>query len=168
MDAIYIPQLLKAREKTQEIQIEECIAGLDTLTPIRGRLIVKHGGNFLEISVVVETIITLTCDRCLQHYNHRLVLDTSELIWLDKNASISQSYPQEREISWDDLSETLSPDGYFDPQAWLFEQLSLNLPLRQLCGKSCQQPKTTDLEAEPNPDSRWAALAILKQQLSQS
>ncbi|WP_013322163.1 YceD family protein [Gloeothece verrucosa] len=167
MEAIYIPQLLRARERTLSITIDEFISGFDSLTPIRGRMIVKHGGNFLEVSVTAETIITLTCDRCLQQYNHRLALDTSELIWLDKNDFIPESYPQEREVSWDDLSETLSADGHFEPQTWLYEQLSLNLPLRHLCGKNCQKPLTPDSEAESNSDSRWAALAILKNQLSQ-
>ncbi|ACK69419.1 protein of unknown function DUF177 [Gloeothece citriformis PCC 7424] len=167
MDVIYIPNLLKVKDKTKEIHFEEFIPGLDTLTPIRGKLRVRHGGNFLEVAVVAETIMTLTCDRCLKQYNHRLTLNTSELIWLDKNASTPQSYPQEREISWDDLSESLSPDGEFDLQNWLYEQLSLNLPLRRLCSNNCEQPVTSASQAESNVDSRWAALESLKQQLSQ-
>ena len=72
MEDIYIPQLLKAPGRKREIEINEVIPGLETLTPIRGTLIVRHGGNFLELSVQAETIVTLICDRCLQNYNHRL------------------------------------------------------------------------------------------------
>ena len=36
MDAIYIPQLTKAPERTEEIQVNEFLPGLETLTPVRG------------------------------------------------------------------------------------------------------------------------------------
>ena len=72
MEAIYIPQLLKAPQKTEEIQVQEFIDGLESLTPVRGKMAVVHRGNYLEVSVQAETIITLTCDRSLQQYNHRL------------------------------------------------------------------------------------------------
>lgn len=166
MDTIYIPRLLKAPERTENLILEDFIPGLDTLTPLRGQMKIRHGGNFLEVAVHAETIITLTCDRCLQQYNHRLTLDTSELIWLAKKAELPASLPQEREISWDDLSETLSPDGYFDVARWLFEQLSLALPLRQLCSNQCQQPIKPVPDSELAIDSRWAALASLKKRLA--
>ncbi|MGK7878019.1 MAG: DUF177 domain-containing protein [Xenococcaceae cyanobacterium] len=166
MQAIYIPQLLKAPEKTEEFQIQEFMAGLETLTPVRGRMVVTHGGNFLEISVQAETIITLTCDRCLQQYNHRLSLNTSELIWLDKNADLGDNYPLEREVSLEDLSETLPPWDYFHPDTWLYEQLCLAMPLRQLCDKNCQGVAPASSSSEPLIDSRWASLEALKKQLS--
>ncbi|HAC64833.1 MAG TPA: metal-binding protein [Cyanothece sp. UBA12306] len=166
MQSLYIPHLLQLSQRTQTISLEDFIPGLDTLTPLRGKMTVRHGGTFLEIKVQAETIITLTCDRCLQQYNHRVILDTSEIIWLDKNANLSAVIPQEREIAWEDLSETLSPDSYFEPEIWLYEQLSLTMPLRKLCGKDCQQLMVPTNE-EPSPiDSRWASLESLKQQLS--
>lgn len=166
MQAIYIPHLLQAPNKTQTILLDDFIPGLETLTPVRGKMRVRHGGTFLEVGLSVETIVTLTCDRCLQQYNHRLVLNTSELIWLDKDAEIPQNYPAEREVNWEDLSETLSPEGHFDTSGWLYEQLSLGMPLRQLCGKDCQQPSVKQEETHELIDSRWSSLADLKQQLS--
>ena len=164
MEAIYIPQLLRAPDRTEVISLEEFVPGFPSLTPIRGELRVRHGGNFLEVSLTAETILTLTCDRCLQQYNQRLSLDTSELIWLDKEEDSSQTYPQDREIVWEDLSETLSPDGYFSPDTWLYEQLSLALPLRRLCGKDCQPPANLVI-GDAATDSRWSVLELLKQQL---
>lgn len=76
MEAIYIPQLLKAREQTQTIEVDEFLPDLETLTPVRGRISVQHRGNYLEVSAQAETIITLNCHRCLQQYNHRLKLNT--------------------------------------------------------------------------------------------
>ena len=166
MEAIYIPNLLKAPERTTEIIIDEPIAGLDSLTPVRGKLIVRHGGNFLEISVTAETIVTLTCDRCTQNYNHRLRIETSELIWLEATTTDRENLPLEREVLLEDLSEKLEPTGYFEPQVWIYEQLSLATPIRQFCGQSCPgTTQVTSVPESPQIDNRWASLASLKEQL---
>jgi uncharacterized protein len=165
MQPIHIPQLLKAPNRTQTILLEDFIPTLKTLTPIRGRMVIRHGGTFLEISLQAETIITLTCDRCLKQYNHRLAIDTSEIIWLDENANQEDGKP-EREVPIEDLSEKLAPNGYFQPETWLYEQLCLAFPLRQLCDENCQQPATIASATDTPIDSRWASLASLKDQLS--
>ncbi len=166
MQAIYIPHLLHAPNRSQTILLDDFISGLETLTPFRGQIMIRHGGTFLEVTVKGETIITLTCDRCLQQYNRRLSLDTSEIIWLDKDADLPQNFPQEREVALEDLSESLSPEGHFDTKTWLYEQLSLAIPLRQLCGKDCQPPTTKSDENKPIIDSRWSSLEDFKRQLS--
>ncbi|MDJ0723605.1 MAG: YceD family protein [Prochloraceae cyanobacterium] len=166
MEVIYIPQLLKAPDRTEEITLDEPIAGLNTLTPVKGAIVITHGGTYLEVSAKAETIITVVCDRCLANYNHRLSVDTSEIIWLEDNADETAKFV-EREIPLEDLSEKLSPWGYFEPESWLYEQLSLAMPMRQLCGEEC--PGAADLRTEntdPLVDSRWASLAALKEKFS--
>lgn len=163
MQPIYIPHLLKMPQARQTLYLDQMVPELETLTPVRGELVVRHGGTFLEVTIQAETIVTLLCDRCLQTYNHRLVLETSELIWLDKSRQEALA-GTERELTWEDLSEMLPPDGHFDVDRWLYEQLMLAHPLRQLCGKACQLPTTAP--AETGQDQRWSALEILKQQLS--
>ncbi len=166
MEAIYIPHLLKAPKRTAEIIVDDAISQLHTLTPVKGRITVRHGGNFLEVASGAETIVTLTCDRCLQHYNHRLEIDTSELIWLESELENEADIPSEREVSLEDLSETLPPNGHFDPQMWLFEQLSLALPLRKVCGENCPGAAQTASKHENTIDNRWSSLAALKEQLN--
>jgi uncharacterized protein len=165
METLYIPQILKALNQKIEIPLEETIEEINTLTPIRGNMKVRHGGTFLEVTIDAETIITLTCDRCLKQYNHRLVLNTSELIWLDKNADEFEDLPLEREVHVDDLSESLPIDGHFDPHKWLYEQICLNLPIRQICGENCQGAPQIKEEKPTIIDSRWASLEALKNQL---
>lgn len=165
MDPIYIPQLTTAPERTEEIQFEESISELETLTPVRGILVVKHQGNYLEVSAKAETIITLTCNRCLKQYNHRLTVDTSELIWLDETADQPDQGPIERETSLEDLVETLSPNGYFQSREWLYEQLCLALPPRQLCDGNCpglDSDKSLSPASSPAIDRRWSSLEDLK------
>lgn len=167
-ETIYIPGLAKAPEQTEVIQFEEFIPGLETLTPVRGGLRVTHQGNYLEVSARAEAIITLTCHRCLQQYNHRLKLKASELIWLDAAATQPDEGPIERETALEDLVEMLPPSGYFQPGEWLYEQLCLELPRRQLCDEQCAGIQVdTELvsSSEPATDRRWAALEALKKQL---
>lgn len=166
MEAIYIPRLTKAPERTEELQINEFVPGLETLTPVRGYLVVTHQGNYLEVKAKAETIITLTCHRCLQQYNHRLVLNTSELLWLDESAEQADDGPLERETALEDLVESLPPQGYFQPDTWLYEQLCLAIPPRQVCDQQCSGIQLTDSdEREPSADRRWASLEALKRQL---
>ncbi len=160
MESIYIPQITKAPDRKMEITIDDSISGLETLTPVRGKLVVRHGGNFLELIAQAETIVTLACDRCLQNYNHRLEVNTSELIWLEANQM--DDFPLEREVSLENLSESLSPNGYFNSEEWLYEQFSLAMPLRKLCGENCQGTAKIETHQENHVDSRWASLASLK------
>ena len=168
MEAIYIPHLLKAPNRRAEIIVLDKISSLDSLTPVKGKIAVRHGGNFLEVISQAETIVTLACDRCLQQYNHRLEIDTSELIWLESEIENIEDIPTEREVSLEDLSETLPPNGHFDPEAWMFEQLSLALPLRKVCGENCPGAAQTADSKKNGLDSRWSSLAALKDQLSDS
>jgi uncharacterized protein len=164
MEAIHIPYLLKQPEHKQTVEVSEFIADLETLTPVRGRLQVAHQGNYLEVSAKAETIITLTCHRCLQQYNHRLSVDTSELIWLAQPVEEPDDEPLEREIPLEDLVETLPPQGYFHPDTWLYEQLCLALPPRQLCDKNCRGIEINNNGGTSATDRRWNALEDLKRQ----
>jgi uncharacterized protein len=168
MDAIYIPQLATAPERTEEIQVQDFLPGLDTLTPIRGKVRVRHCGTYLEVSAQADTIITCTCNRCLQQYNQRLDVDTDEIIWLDE-AALAEDLPLEREVPLEDLIESLSPEGYFSPSDWLYEQVCLAIPQRQLCSSDCVgievRSQKKSQQPEKSIDSRWSSLEALKKQL---
>jgi uncharacterized protein len=168
MEAIYIPRLTRAPQQTEVIEFNEMFAELETLTPVQGRLQVTHQGNYLEVSAQAETIITLTCHRCLQQYNYRLAITPAELIWLDETANQADPVLLDQEIAVDDLVEVLPPNGYFDPTTWLYEQLCLEIPQRQLCDQNCQgiEIPQKNAVAEPVIDRRWASLEALKQNLS--
>lgn len=163
MEKIYIPRLLKMPEQKEEIALNHQISGLDSLTPVRGFFQVAHRGNFLELQLQAHTILTLTCDRCLQTFNHRLEVDTSEIILLKEEEPLL-SYPLEREIISEDLSETLPPDGELIVDEWIYEQLSLAMPLRILCGNNCQPPSIKSPDHNTIKDDRWSSLASLLNQ----
>ncbi len=168
MDAIYIPQLTTAPERTEEIQVKEFLPGLDTLTPVRGNVRVRHCGTYLEVKAIAEAIITCTCNRCLQQYNQRLEVDTDEIIWLDE-AALAEDLPLEREVPLEDLVESLPLEGHFYPSEWLYEQMCLAIPQRQLCSSDCPGIEVASAKKSEKPekpiDSRWASLEALKKQL---
>ncbi|HEY9907425.1 MAG TPA: YceD family protein [Thermosynechococcaceae cyanobacterium] len=165
MQAIYIPQLTKAPQSTTEIDFSEVIPDLETLTPVQGRIQVTHQGNYLKVTAQAETIVTLTCDRCLQQYNYRLKIAPSELIWLSDTGQPDEIELLDQEITTDDLVETLSPKGFFDPTTWIYEQLCLELPQKKLCEPDCPGIQLSS-ETTGAIDQRWSSLASLKQQLS--
>jgi uncharacterized protein len=170
MEKIYIPNLKKSLDHTLVITVDQNLPDLDTLTAVRGQIKVKHGGTYIEVSAKAETIMTLTCNRCLKQYNHRVDLKTSEIIWLDEGVNEGEKKPfADVEVTdWDtettneDLTEKLHPQGHFEPDIWLYEQLCLSLPSKQICGEDCEgiaiAPPPEDLI-----DSRWAALKALKE-----
>ena len=170
MTSIYIPHLLNAPDRTRTLFFETSFDELNTLTPVQAEVSVRHGTTFLEVKGTARAIVTLTCDRCLQNYNYRLSVDATEIIWLEERLGDTEDEALEQEISLEDLVESLSPHGYFDPDTWIYEQACLALPQRQICDADCKglmvDAQTTHALETNLIDHRWSALAALKQQLS--
>jgi len=151
-------QELRHLEDGRHWQIEQPIAGLPSLTPVRGQLQATHRGNVLEVEGQAATIVTLCCDRCLQHFNHPLQASSRELLWIGESSQ-SPDDPEDLEGAGDDsgLMEQLDPRGSFDPEHWIFEQLNLQLPIVNHCGSDCPGPATWT-SASSGGDPRWSAL----------
>jgi uncharacterized protein len=132
--------------------VEQRIADLESLTPVRGQVLAIHHGTALEVRGEAETIVTLCCARCLQQYNHGLRAEVQELIEFRGGSG----------LQGEDLDDRLDPMGQFDPERWLFEQLSLQLPLVNRCGSDCPGPARWGT-APTTADPRWEALKALSQ-----
>jgi uncharacterized protein len=160
MHNLFIPAIAKAVNRTQTIEFKEDIADLPTLTPPQGQITIQHCGNYLTVTAKAWAIMTLTCDRTLRQFNHRLVVDTEEMIWLAEDPNAVE----------DDLVETLPPNGYFDPSTWLYEQFSLAIPFPKIAPDAPDKVEI-ELPAEentPKMDSRWGSLVQLRSQLTAS
>lgn len=168
---------LQALKGGLEWRLEQRLQGLESLTPVRGVVRAVHRGDALEVEGEGTTIVTLCCHRCLRHYNHPLEARARELIWLGSadpqslEAALAQAVEQPLDLDADSLSESLDPRGDFDPAHWIFEQLSLRLPLVNRCGDDCPGPARwgsgEPLAAQAGGDPRWAALAALRQKPAQ-
>jgi uncharacterized protein len=159
---------LRQLDQGRRWRVDQRIAGLDSLTPVQGSIQAVHHGTALEVTAAAETIITLCCDRCLQHFNHPLRAEVHELVELRGQGEgglasiddVSLELAREGMPEGADLDDRLDPSGSFDPERWLFEQLSLQLPLVNRCGDDCPGPATWSSEPTGG-DPRWAALAQL-------
>lgn len=149
---------LRAQAAGKHWQVDQPISDLESLTPVRGHLLAVHHGTALEVSGLAEAIVTLSCARCLQKYNHALRAEVQELIEFRGTAPGSEAIPSPL---GEDLDDRLDPGGFFDPERWLFEQLSLQLPLVNRCGEDCPGPACWG-SASSQVDPRWAALAAFR------
>lgn len=161
-------QELKLLPDGRRWSVAEHLSDLASLTPVRGEVEARHGGNVLEVQGAASTIVTLRCDRCLQEFNHPLAFRCRELLWLGEPSELGDALEDDGPI------DSLDPRGSFDPASWLFEQLSLQLPLQNRCGDDCPGPSTwstaggaqpsaaTGELAEPPIDPRWERLRRLR------
>jgi uncharacterized protein len=85
------------------------------------------------------------------------------MIWLAEPLPESE-YPREREVESGDLVESLSPNGYFDPSLWLYEQLILAIPYPKIAPDAPALELTDTQERDTNPslDKRWSVLSTLQ------
>jgi uncharacterized protein len=166
MPTISLPQLLQSAERSVCYEVADHLPDLESLTPVQGWVKVNHRTSYLEVSTEAKTIVTLTCNRCLCQYNHRLDLSLEEVIWLDE-AEENLLDLLDTDIEEGDLVEKLPPNGDFDPVQWLYEQLCLALPSQQRCSEDCPGIPVKDDNPPAATDRRWAALEQLKNQLGQ-
>ena len=127
---------LIAEPKTWQINLY--LDNLPSLTPIRGFITAAHLGNRLNIKAKINTIITLRCDRCLKNYNQELYYDSEEIILIIEE-NPTKEINETKELKYD-LIERMHKNEKFNPKAWVFEQMSLQLPLLSTCGTDCKGP----------------------------
>ena len=162
---------LQALASVRAWPVEGHLDDLSSLTPVRGEVRAEHRGNLLEVSGELETIVSLCCDRCLGQFNQQLKVNTDELIWLgDDQSTESLSAAGLDPDSPDGLIESLDPRGSFEPERWVFEQLSLQLSVVNRCGAECPGPPVrhqaknaaTNNSTTTTVDPRWQALLQLQ------
>ncbi len=160
---IRLDELKRAPRQTMTLNFNQFFEGFESLVPVEGSVSVIHGRTFLEVEGEVKTIVTLTCHRCLQQFNHRLAADFKELIVIENPP---EEWPEELEIDSDDLAERISPNGAFDPEDWIYQNLHLHVPTQQACREECAGMEVAHSH-EPQLDPRWARLLTLKSQVDE-
>ncbi len=152
--------ILQAPNQTVVVDLAQTVSDFPSLVPVQATVTVAHRTTFLEASGTATTIVTLTCQRCLGHYNYRHHIEFDEILWIDA-ADIE---PDDYSISPDDLTERIAPNSVFDVEDWVYQHLWLLLPPKQICEPDCPGIVPSDSE-ETVIDSRWAALKNLQDHL---
>jgi len=142
--------------------VEQRLQDLQSLEAVTGWLHVWHHGNQLRVCGQASTRVERPCDRCLQPVAVPLVAEVEEWIGLEGDGDAAEGATEIVLDGGHDLPlDTLDPQGSFDPERWLFEQLSLVQPLRCLCRTDCPGLLPDAASAEPI-DPRWRALQDLR------
>ncbi len=154
---------LRAQSGPRVWKLKGYLEDFPTLAPIRGLVTAEHLGNMLSVKGDIQTIISLECDRCLISFNQNLDCLQEELIWLGKEIPKENNF--KGNLLLEDLMESLDPLGIFDPERWVFEQLSLQIPLHKNCGLECQVYKNDLQPVQKNSNRLDPRLTDLKKLL---
>ena len=174
---IALPQLLQ-RGGELELTVHQRLSELEHAEPVQGWIRLRHDGSTLVVEGEASTTLGCRCDRCLSSFQLPLLARAHERLALDQGGSpAGDGGPPEALIlsGWlegegsldlraslgEEPEERLDPHGVFDPEHWLFEQLSLQLPLVYRCGPDCPGPDRWS-SASDMPDGRWQALRQLR------
>lgn len=175
---IPLPQLLQ-RGGHLELTVFQPLAALEDAEHVQGWIRLRHLGSALEVEGEAHTILGCRCDRCLRPFQLPLRAKAHERLALDPSGPKSADGAPKDALPWsgwldddgpldlgawleEEPEERLDPQGVFDPEHWLFEQLSLQRPLVYHCGPDCPGPDRWS-SANDAPDRRWQALRQLRQ-----
>jgi uncharacterized protein len=121
-----------------QLPFKEEIPGLEAVKPVVGDLTVFVSATGMRLVGQVQTLMKLTCDRCLRPYFQNLLVELDERFVLS-NFEEGQAPPQ-RELNRDDFVEVLSPDGTLDITDVVYQAVTLSMPSSCLCSPECPGP----------------------------
>ena len=131
------------------MNFRETIEDLGAVKPVLGDLVVSASSTGIKIHGNVQTLLKLTCHRCLQPYflNINVALDEFFVEAKQENRE-PEHYPRERELLARDFVEELSEDGVLDITDLVYQAVTLATPVSCLCGDNCPGPAFPEGQAE--------------------
>ncbi|WP_320667217.1 DUF177 domain-containing protein [Prochlorococcus sp. MIT 1307] len=157
---------LKVLSAPKVFRFEGYLDELPSLTPIRGVITAEIQGQILKIKGDINTIINLKCDRCLLDFNQILKYDSYEMLLIEQMDQLKEDFYQ------DEIVDHIDPYSEFDLERWVYEQLSLQMPLLKICSLDCKgainlkkEDKLLSTDFQYNDpksiDPRWSELKKL-------
>ena len=134
MHKILIEDIEFEPTKVLHYTFDDCIEELNC--DLHAELDLKSLGEFIEISGSAKGKIKLTCDRCLNEYEHALDIDIEETY--AKNA-LQDEYGQELELSRGQFITDLNGEKEIDIYDLLYQSVILSLPNKKVCGINCNE-----------------------------
>ncbi len=169
LDSIPIKELM-LNLSTKTWIINNFIEGIESPKPVKGSIRASIKEENLFIEGTFQAMITLQCDHCLESFQEKINYQDTEVILIQKQADRNSSlkYSSFSDCS-QELLERIDPSERFKPEEWIFQQISLLLPLINKCSDNCPGPakgssfkKSDNKNLCPNYseslDPRWAAL----------
>lgn len=107
------------------------------LAPLKTSLRAIHVRDMVEVEGRVETVIGLSCSRCLESYEASLVAPFA-LSYTRELPEIGSESDEEVEISAEEMGLILFEGEEIDLREAIQEQILMALPLRPLCRDDCK------------------------------
>jgi uncharacterized protein len=121
-------------ERTDEPSAFDVEDAYRIVSPVHLRLALDKDRDKVRVHGLLQTVIELTCSRCLEGYP--IPVDTKfDLLYL---AATNEPTEQEQEVEQDDLGTSYYRDGAIDLSDLVREQLYLALPMKPLCQEACR------------------------------
>lgn len=141
---ISIDELRAQPQQRLNLNFKESIEGLNAVKPVLGDLVAAAHLTSIHVSGNVQTLLKLTCHRCLGPYflNINLALDENILETPPEDWSAAAS--KEKELTAIDFVEYLAEDGTLDITDLVYQAVTLATPVTCLCGEDCPGPAFPD------------------------
>lgn len=134
---IDLSELLSVNGKSEDVQIEiemdrfrSKMADyfISRKAPLQIRL-TNTGRKMIRIETVIDIMLLIPCDRCLEDVKYDLSIE------VDKEINMDES-DQERIQSLDELSYI--KDNSLDVERFIYNEILVHLPMKVLCSENCK------------------------------
>jgi uncharacterized protein len=136
---IYHQDLQALPKLSLRLPFKEEIPGLEAVKPVVGDLTLFVSATGMRLVGQVQTLMKLSCHRCLRPYFQNLLVDLDERFVLS-TFDEEQAIPREGELRRDDFVEVLPPDGALDITDVVYQAVTLAVPSSCLCSADCPGP----------------------------
>ncbi len=157
---INIDDLRAVPQQRLNLSFKESFEGLDAVKPVLGEFTVSANVTGIRLNGVVQTLLKLTCHRCLRPYFLSLNIPVDE--WFPEWTPQSKDVKREHELLAEDFVECLGQDGTLDIGDVVYQAVTLATPVSCLCGDNCPGP------AFPSNEAKSGSLASDKEGLERS
>lgn len=142
---ISLDELRSQPQQRLLLSFRENLAVADAVKPVVGDLTLTLGSWGVQVSGKVQTLLKLTCGRCLRAYFQSLnVLIDEQLV----HQMDSREDRRERELLKDDFVEPIPANGLLDIGDIVYQAVTLASPTFCLCGEECPGPPLPDGAAD--------------------
>ncbi len=103
------------------------------LAPVRASLSISKAEDTLSVRGRIETVVLLSCSRCLKDVEHRIDKDFS--LFFTKEGAPEQ---EELELTGEEIELVHMEGDEIDTDEVLLEQIALDIPQKPLCASDCK------------------------------
>lgn len=138
---IALDELRSLPQSRLELKFHENLEGTQAVKPVVGDLTVSASSTGMRLAGRLQTLMRLSCDRCLRTYFQSIVFDLDERFVIGALVTPDKAQPRDRELTRaEDFAETLPPDNVLDITDVVYQAVTLATPSRCSCGDQCPGP----------------------------